>query len=170
MSSDSKIESVARSAARLRLAVFVTMGAMVLLYIAARLGLQFGHARVIYQEHAPGTPVAAIINDVCVALLIVALFRLTQMLKLISGGDYFGLEVIRRFRSFASWLLAMSLLEMLGPWIAQFFAAPVGGRRILQFSIESSDVLFLGVTILLLLLARLLERARAIDEEMREIV
>ena len=42
-------------AARLRLAVFLTMGAMVVLYVAARLGLQFGHARIIYQEHGPGT-------------------------------------------------------------------------------------------------------------------
>jgi len=170
MSSDSKNDDVGRSAARLRAAVFVTMGAMVLLYAAARLGLQLGHARVIYQEHGPGSPAADFINDLCVGLLIVALFRLTQMLKLIADGDFFGIDVIRRFRSFASWLLAMSLVELIGPWVAAFLDKPSGRAAVLRFTLDSRDVLFLGVTILLLLLARLLERARAIDEEMREIV
>jgi hypothetical protein len=41
---------------------------------------------------------------------------------------------------------------------------------VISFALDSRDVLFLGLTILLFLLARLLEKARAIDEEMREIV
>ena len=170
MSSDTKIDSVGRSAARLRLAVFITMGAMVVLYVAARLGLQFGHARIIYQEHGPGTLASHLINDACVALLIIALLRLTQVLKRVSEGDYFGIEVIRRFRSFAWWLLMMSLLEMVGPWIVPLFDRPVSGPRVISFALDSRDVLFLGLTILLFLLARLLEKARAIDEEMRGIV
>ena len=52
MSSDSKIDSVARSAARLRLAVFVTMGAMVLLYIVS-IGIAwfFHRKRMTQEEH-----------------------------------------------------------------------------------------------------------------------
>ena len=165
MSSQSKNDDITGSAARLRIAVFVTMGAMVLLYVAARLGLQFGHMRVEYQEHGPGTLATRLINDACVALLVVALFRLTQVLKRIADGDFFGIEVIRRFRSFAWWLLLMSVLELIGPSLVQ---SSVPGQ--VRFAIDSRDVLFLGITIFLFLLARLLERARTIDEEMREIV
>ena len=165
MSSQSKTDDIGRSAARLRVAVFVTMGVLLLLYIAARFGLQFGHMRVEYQEHGPGTLATRLVNDVCVALLVVALFRLTQVLKRISDGDLFGIEVIRRFRSFAWWLLLMSLLELVGPSLAQ---SSVPGQ--VRFAIDSRDLLFLGITIFLFLLARLLERARTIDEEMREIV
>jgi hypothetical protein len=64
----------------------------------------------------------------------------------------------------------MSLLEMVGPWIVPLFEPPVSGPRVISFALDSRDVLFLGLTILLFLLARLLEKARAIDEEMREIV
>jgi hypothetical protein len=170
MSSPAKNDGIARSAARLRMAVFVTMGAMVVLYIAARLGLQFGHARVIYEEHGPGTLATRLISDVCVGLLVVALFRLTEVLKRIADGDLFGIEVIRRFRSFAWWLLLMSVLELIGPTLGQFVDAPKGGPHQVRFAIDSRDLLFLGITIFLFLLARLLERARAIDEEMREIV
>lgn len=165
MSSQSKTDDIGRSAARLRVAVFVTMGVLLLLYIAARLGLQFGHMRIEYEEHGPGTLAWRLINDVCVALLVVALFRLTQVLKRIADGDLFGIEVIRRFRSFAWWLLLMSLLELIGPSLAQ---SGIPGQ--LRFAIDSRDLLFLGITIFLFLLARLLERARTIDEEMREIV
>lgn len=165
MSSQSKTDDIGRSAARLRVAVFVTMSVLVLLYIAARFGLQFGHMRVEYEEHGPGTLASRLVNDVCVALLVVALFRLTQVLKRIADGDLFGIEVIRRFRSFAWWLLLMSLLELIGPSLAQ---SSIPGQ--VRFAIDSRDLLFLGITIFLFLLARLLERARTIDEEMREIV
>ena len=170
MSSYSKNDTVARSAARLRMAVFITMGAMLLLYGAARAGLQLGHARVEYQEHGPGSPAAHLISDASVVLLVVALFRLTQALKRISEGDFFGIDVIRRFRSFAWWLLVMSLFELFGPALAQFIDASGSASHQLRFAIDSRDVLFVGITVLLFLLARLLERARAIDEEMREIV
>ena len=165
MSNQSKNDTIAHSASRLRAAVFITAGVLVALYVAARFGLQFGHARVIYEEHGPATAAARLVNDVCVALLVAALFRLTQVLKRISEGDFFGIEVIRRFRSFAWWLLLMSVLELAGPSLAQ---SSVPGQ--IRFAIDSRDVLFLGITIFLFLLARLLERARTIEEEMREIV
>jgi hypothetical protein len=170
MSSQAKNDNIERSATRLRIAVFVTMGAMVLLYIAARLGLQFGHAKVIYEEHGAGTPASRLINDVCVGLLVVALFRLTEVLKRIADGDLFGIQVIRSFRSFAWWLLLMSVLELVGPTLGELVDAPSGTAHQIRFTIDSRDLLFLGITIFLFLLARLLERARAIDEEMREIV
>ena len=83
----------------------------------------------------------------------------------------FGIEVIRRFRSFAWWLLLMSLLEMVGPWIAPI-VRPAGqrGPKGNQLRARPSRPADRRLTLLLFLLARLLERARAIDEEMREIV
>jgi hypothetical protein len=42
--------------------------------------------------------------------------------------------------------------------------------RRLEFKLQLRDVLTIGVSLILFLVARLLERARTIDEEMREIV
>src|SRR3982751_783796 len=50
--------SIRRAAYRLRIIVFITMALMVLIYIAAGLGLQFGHAHVEYRSQGIGAPYA----------------------------------------------------------------------------------------------------------------
>src|SRR5687768_9896394 len=109
MSSTATTESIAGSAARLRWMVFAAMTVMVLLYAAARFGVQLGPAHVEYQSHRPDLMWTRAIGDISLLLLLVALFSLTQMLGRIASGELFSAAVIGRFRSFAFWLLLMAL-------------------------------------------------------------
>src|SRR4051812_39416056 len=104
MSTLSTNESISRAAARLRVGVFAAMLVMVLIYIAARFDLRVAQLHVEYR-HGTGPGYGSPVGDGSMALLLIALFRLTEMLKLISGGDLFSTSVIRHFRGFALWLL-----------------------------------------------------------------
>ena len=81
----------------------------------------------------------------------------------------FSVEVIRNFRRFASWLLLMALWELLAPIVLAIAFRPAGPHKI-QMVIDFREVLTLGTTLLLFLIARLLEHARRLDEEVREFV
>jgi hypothetical protein len=167
-SSETKSDGIRVAAARLRMATFATMAVMSLLYVAARFGLQLGQAHVEYRLHQPDILVARFFSDAMLILLLVALFRLTQMLARIAAGELFTAEVIGRFRSFALWLLVTALVGLAAPLIAGLIA-PAGGHR-LMLALDFEKIVTVGVTLVLFLLARLLERARRLDEEMREFV
>ena len=169
MSSHAVNDAIARSAARLRLIVFAAMAIMVLLYAAARFGLQVGSAHVEYQSHA-NPLVSRAIGDVSLLLLVVAMFRLTQMLGRIAAGETFSAGVIGSFRSFAFWLLLMAAFGLLAPPLSQLLNSAAGGVHRVELQIDFQEVLTVGVTLVLFLLARLLERARRLDEEIREFV
>jgi hypothetical protein len=110
------------------------------------------------------------VGDGTVLLLLVALFRLTQMLRLIQMGEMFSVEVIGRFRSFAFWLLLLALYGLVAPTLLALAEGAATGTHRLAFVLDFRQLLTLGITVLLFLLARLLERAREIEAEMREIV
>ena len=163
-------EAIARSASRLRWAVFAAMAAMGLLYLAARLGLQLGPARVEYQRHDGDARAVGLVGDTIVVLLLVALYQLTAMLARIAGGELFTAGVIGRFRAFALWLLLSALFGLLAPIGVQLIGlAPAGPHRF-SLVLDFQEIITVGVTLVLFLLARLLERARQLDEEMREFV
>lgn len=144
------------------------MSAAIVLYGAARLGLQLGELRIEY--HGQGDPASAkAIADIVMVLLLVALFRLAQMLGVIASGELFSAGVIGRFRSFAFWLMLAALFRLFAPAAWALIEVAQGGHR-LEIRIDFRDVLTVGVTLVLFLLARLLERARRLDEEMREFV
>jgi hypothetical protein len=160
-------EGISRSAARLRWAVFAALVLMVSLYAAARLGLDVGGAHIEYRAHGPAN-LAWLVADGSMALLVVALLQLTEMLRRIASGALFSSAVVRSFRGFALWLLLMALFELLAPIVLQLGTA--GRSHRLEMAIDFRLVLTVGITLLLFLLARLLERARRLDEEMREFV
>ena len=162
-------EAIARSASRLRWLVFIAMALMVLLYAAARFGAELGEVHVEYHSDGTNPAWARAIGDVSLALLLVALFRLTQMLRRIASGEMFSAGVIGGFRGFAFWLLIMALFALLAPPISQLLSMTAGANR-LELKIDFREVLTVGVTLVLFLLARLLERARRLDEEVREFV
>jgi len=145
------------------------MALMLLFYLSARLGGQLGPVRVEAQEHGPPAW-ARPIGDVRILLLMIALFQLTQMLGRIASGEMFSSTVIGKFRSFAFWLLLMALFSLTAPIVAELLGQPATGELRLAVRIDFREVLTVGVTLVLFLLARLLERARALDEEMREFV
>jgi hypothetical protein len=169
MSSSTANTSIARSAARLRWAVFAAMAVAVFLYAAARFGLQFGEMRIEYHGQGADPASARTIADASMLLLLVALFRLTQMLGRIAAGELFSAGVIGRFRSFAFWLMLAALFRLFAPAASALLGVAQGGRG-LEIRIDFRDVLTVGVTLVLFLLARLLERARRLEEEIREFV
>jgi len=161
-------EAIRRGASRLRAAVFAAMIVILLIYVAARLNLQLAQAHVEYRLHE--APFGQWIALGSVALLLIALFRLSQMLGRLGRGELFSGAVIGRFRSFAWWLLVMALFELVAPITAGLLYASRTFPHFLRMTVDLRDVLTVGITLLLFLLARLLERARAIESEMREFV
>ena len=170
MLSSPSINSITRAAARLRVAVFAAMAVMLGLYLAARFGLQFGHAHVEYEVHGLDSPLRRAMADGSVLLLMIALYQLARMLRGVAAGDLFGPRVVARFRSFALWLLIMSLVDLVAPFIAEVAQESRSGLHQIRLSLDFRELLTVAVTLLLFILARLLERARLLDEEMREIV
>ncbi len=169
-SSTTTTDAIARSASRLRLGLLITIVLMMLLYGIPRLGLQLGAVRIDYHLKGPDLRSTQFIGDITVGLLIIALFRLSQMLGQIASGALFSAAVVARFRSFAFWLLVMALFELAAPIIAHVLSLREVGNPRLEIAVDFTDILTVGVTLVLFLLARLLERARGIDEENREFV
>ena len=91
------------------------------------------------------------------------------MLGAIAEGDLFSARVVGAFRAFAFWLLLIALVWIVAPIVGALLAGP-GEARHIELTFQLRDVLTVGVALILFLVARLLERARTIDEEMREIV
>ena len=169
MSSETANSSIARSAARLRWIVICAIGVMALLYLAARFGVELGNARFEHAREDLG-PQVRLVGDLSMLLLIMALIRLIQMLGRIAAGELFSAGVVGAFRSFALWLMLMAVVGLVGPPLLQLLGAGAGGPHRVEMRIDFRAVLTLGVTLVLFLLARLLERARTIDEENREFV
>jgi hypothetical protein len=163
-------ELIRRSAIRLRMIVFAAMAVVGLAYAAASLNLQPAHAHVEYRLDGVASGYEELIGAGSLVLLLMALFRLTQMLGRIAAGELFSAVVIARFRGFAWWLLLMALFELFAPIVAGLAGASDGAHRYMRLAIDLRDVLTVGITLLLFLLARLLERARLLDEEVREFV
>ena len=164
-----KESSIARVASRLRFGLLASMFLLVILYVVARSGLAIGHTQVAYRG---GTlsQMPAIVADVALAVVIFALFRLTQMLALIASGDLFSTRVISRFRGFAFWLMIAALIGLLAPLAVNFAATDPSGPRRVEIPINVRDVVTLGITFVLFLIARLLERARELEQEVSEFV
>ena len=157
-----------RSARRLLWVVVGAGALMVVLYLSARIGAQVGGARVEYGPHEPTGRTSQLLGDIGLILLLIALGRLAQMLGAIGRGELFSATVIRRFRGFAFWLLLMAIVDLAGPLVAELLARRAGDP--VRLIIDFRQVLTVGVTLLLFLLARLFERARQIEEENREFV
>ncbi len=161
---------IGRTAKRLRWALWIFWACILAAYLAGRLGLSAG-GEVRVEAHSSaseaGTPM--IVADITILLLSVAFYQLSKMLGAIAEGDLFSARAVGAFRAFAFWLLLVAILWVVAPIAAVFLAGPSDPHR-LEFRLQLRDVLTIGVALILFLVARLLERARAIDEEMREIV
>jgi len=161
---------IAKAAKRLRWGVWIFWLCVVVAYAAGRFGLTVRGAVEVQarsSEVDAGTPM--IVADISVLLLSVALYQLSRMLGAIGEGDLFSARVVGAFRAFAFWLLLVALVWVVAPIVAVLLAGPDESHR-LAFKLQLRDLLTIGVAFILFLVARLLERARTIDEEMREIV
>lgn len=161
---------IAKTAKRLRWAVWIFWACIVAAYLAGRLGLALGGSVEVKAHSSIGEAgLPMIVADISILLLSVALYQLSRMLGAIAGGDLFSARVIGSFRAFAFWLLMVAVVWIVAPIVGVLLTGPDELRR-LEFKLQLRDVLTVGTALILFLVARLLERARAMDEEMREIV
>ena len=165
MSTNTKtdVATIARRAKRLRIFVIALM--ILMPSALAAIWLRPRGLHIEYRGHP--TVIDPIIAACGVTLFLeVALFELARMLSLIAAGEYYSIRVVRHFRSFALWLLVLALLS--------FFAhmlQPSADRAVkIAIGIDFRELLTVGLTLLLFLLSRLLERAGEIEQENREIV
>ena len=167
-------KSVPQSAARLRLGVLAAMALIAALYLAARFGLSVAAVHVEFRRAGLSLETARLLGDGTVILLLVALAQLVRMLGLIAAGEQFTARVIGAFRRFALWLMVMALFGFVAPMAAAIAqasaAAPGAGLHRLELMFDLRDLLTLGITLVLFLLARLLERASELEAEVREFV
>lgn len=161
--------SIARSARRLRLLVIIGMALIALLYVLARVGAELGPLRVETHAARPGLLGARMV-DLSLLLFGIALWRLAQMLGAIAEGPLFGSRMTQSFRGFAFWLFVATLVDViLSPMLA-FVDSAQGGGGSIRLAFELRDLLLLAGALFLFLLARIMERARAIEVELEEIV
>lgn len=161
---------IGRTAKRLKVAVWIFWACILAAYVAGRFGLTTaGAVQVEARSETAEAGAPMFVADVTILLLCVALYQLNRMLGAIAEGDLFSSRVVGAFRSFAFWLLIVALVWVVAPIVAVFLAGPGDSHR-LAFRLQLRDMLTIGVALILFLVARLLERARMIDEEMREIV
>lgn len=161
--------SIAKTASKLRWAIWIIWGCILLVYTAGRLGLGVGAMRVQASSAAGVSPPIMAVADVTIVLITVALWQLGRMLGAIAAGDLFSARVVGAFRAFALWLLIVALVWIVAP-IAMALVSGSEAEHRYEFKVQLRDLMTIGITLILFLVARLLERARAIDEEMREIV
>ena len=160
---------IGRTATRLRWAVWIFWAGILLAYAVGRFGLTLGVVEVRAHSAAGDAPSFMVIADASILLLSVALYQLTKMLGAIAEGDLFSARVVKAFRSFAFWLLLVALVWIVAPIAAVLLSGPDDASR-MEFRLQMRDVLTVGIALILFLVARLLERARTVDEELREIV
>ena len=161
---DSKIRS---SASRLRWLVIAASGLVILLFAAAQSGISLPGLRVESHDAVGGSLFRSVGTLI---LLAIAMFRLVEMLGRIAAGDLFTPIVIRRFRGFAFWLLMMALFDFLMPTLRDVVTPATGGTRRIAIILDLRELLIVGLTMLLFLVARLLERARELEAEVGEFV
>jgi hypothetical protein len=161
--------NIVKMANRLRWGMWLVWAGILLVYAVGRLGVDLGAVRVASRADAGEDAAPMWMADVVVLLLTVSLYQLNRMLGALAAGDHFSARVIGSFRAFALWLLILALFSIAAPTVLALLSGPnPAGHYELKFQLH--DLLTLGITLILFLVARLLERARAIDEEMREIV
>jgi hypothetical protein len=163
-------KDIGRTARGLRWAVWIFWGLIILAYLAGRAGLTIrGAVEVQARSLDAEAGMPRFVADVTILLLSVALYQLNRMLGAIAEGDLFSARVVGAFRSFAFWLLLVAVAWVVAPIVSVLLMGP-GETHRLEFKLQLRDILTIGIALILFLVARLLERARTIDEEMREIV
>lgn len=157
--------AVRRHARRLRIGVLAVGTLLLLLYVAGRLGLAAGEIKA--EARLSAGQVSPWFGDLLVFVFAAGVAQLTAMLRAIERGSLFDAAVVRHFRAFAGWLLVAAIISLIIP-IAGTLLNGVGGRY--EFRISIRDLMGVAITLLLFLVAGLLERARELEQEMQEIL
>ena len=163
-------DAIGLYARRLRIGVFVVFGIVLALVVAAHLGLRIAGAPILLQSRSSALPGMVGVGDGVLVLIGIAVYWLTEALRAVGAGALFSRVVVRRFRLFALWMLIAALFNTLAPMVLAAAAITPGGRHTIMLVVDVRDLLLIGLTLLILLIALMFERARAIEDEMSEIV
>ena len=159
---------IARTARWTRWLVTLLLGAALLLQLAV---LFPGLTHIRLHAYAD-TNVARVINGLHSVFMIVALVQLILLLRNLEQGDLFSAGVTRRLRAFALFtLLAVATGGLLAPAIAFLFPqCGPDGPCVRRFPVDMRGLWSLVTSVIFFLVARLLDEARRIDEDNRQII
>ena len=163
-------DRIRRLAGRLRLLVWAMIVGTAAVYLAGRIGTEIGQTRLVTigaSDPAVASPIW--VQDLSIALVLLALWQLADMLRLVGRGDHFSSAAIRRFRGFALSLFVASAVMFLAPLIIAIASSHPGPEEV-RLPVKLRELLTMLVTGALFLVARLLEEAGQIDSDLKEIV
>ena len=104
--------------------------------------------------------------------MVLALIQLLLLLRLLERGELFSAGVTRRLRAFALFaLLAVIVGGVVAPLISHFTnSCQPGAPCLRRFPIDTRSLWTLITSFIFFLVARLLDEARRIDEDNRQII
>lgn len=157
---------IGQFARRLRYAVFL-FALLLALATAASILFPAGPGRGGAALSTDGLPRAwaAWIAIASVGLALAGLFELGRMLRLVETDAAFSPSATRHLKNFGGLLIAAVLVAIFAPGFARLLR-----HEGFTLSLDSSDALLLLVSLLIFLIARLLDAAARYQEDSRSIV
>ena len=149
---------------------FVTLVlAVIIAFQLAALVPDLSHVRL---HSARGGPYGQALGMLHFVFMLLALIQLLLLLRLLERGELFSSGVTRRLRAFALFaLLAVTVGGLVAPLISHMTSACQPGVPCLRrFPIDTRSVWTLITSFVFFLVARLLDEARRIDEDNRQII
>lgn len=146
--------------------------AILIAAIALQLATYFPAATGVGVHHMGGGSTSQLLGLVHSALMFLALLNLILLLRALEKGDLFAEGVTRRLRAFA--LLAL-IASVVGGVIAPLVAAlmnncPAGATCSPRIPLDMRVLWTVITSFIFFLVARLLDEARRIDEDHRQII
>lgn len=125
--------------------------------------------RLLHSEHA--TWIAWVTQWATSFAVLVAIVRILHMLRIVAEGDPFSRAITADLRSFAFWVFVATIASVLIPVSAVFIARVLAHVRVDDaVEISGSDLLLLLMTAILHQVVRLLDVARVMADDYRQII
>jgi len=150
---------------------------LVIAILAVSIAFQFAslfpdQTHIRFHRVGLGEPIGRWVNLAHSGFMILALIQLILLLKELEGSAFFSLGVTRRLKAFALLsLLAMAVGAVVGPTLNLWFGVCVTDNPcVRRFPIDMRALWSLLISLVFYLVARLLDEARRIDEDNRQII
>lgn len=146
--------------------------AVLVVSVAFQLAAQFPGVSHVRVHPAGSGPFGPWLGALHLVLMVLALIQLIQLLRRLEAGDLFSAAVTRKLRAFALFaLLAVAVGGVLAPLLAWLMTpcasdAPCARR----LPIDMRALWTVITSFVFFLVARLLDEARRIDEDNRQII
>ena len=165
-----KNSQIAVGVLRLRRRIITGAALMAGLYVLARAGMHVSGVALRTEPLAAGMQRMAAIEDVVMVLFGVSVFWLAGSLRSIATEGLYSARAIQRFRFFSLSLLLTASFRLVAPAIALAVMPRSHGASGVIVILDVPDFVLVGIACVLFLVARILEKARALEIEVREFV